>query len=67
MNLDEIGFSVRKTKRLVKEYLNIIEEYKEKNYFLDRMVNYEAKIETSLDKILNNSSHIYFICSHSSF
>ncbi len=55
MNIDEIAFSVRKTKRLVKEYLNIIEEYKEKNYLLDRMLNYEVKIETSLEKILNDS------------
>lgn len=55
MNIDEIAFSVRKTKRLVGEYLKIIEEYRDKNYLLDRMVNYEVKIETSLEKILNNS------------
>ena len=50
MSLEEIAFSVRKTKRLVKEYLNIIDEYKERNYILDRLLLFEVNIETSIEK-----------------
>jgi predicted transcriptional regulator len=50
MNIDEIAYSVRKTKNLVQEYLDIIEEYKERSYILDEMVNYEVKIETAFER-----------------
>lgn len=56
MNLDEIAFSVRKTKRLVNEYLKIIEEYKEKNYILEKLMNFEVNIETSMEKIVGAMS-----------
>jgi hypothetical protein len=41
---------VRKIKNLVQEYLDIIEEYKELSYILDKMVNYEVKIETVFER-----------------
>lgn len=56
MILEEIAFSVRKTKRLVKEYLAIIDEYKERNYILDRLLEFEVHIETSIEKAINQKS-----------
>lgn len=56
MSLEEIAFSVRKTKRLVKEYLNIIDEYKEQNYILDRLLEFEVNIETSIEKAIKQTS-----------
>jgi len=56
MNIDEIAFSVRKTKRLVKEYLKIIDEYKEKNYIMEKLINFEVNIETSMEKIIESMS-----------
>lgn len=50
MSLDEIAYSVRKTKNLVLEYLDIIEEYKERSYILDELVNYEVKAETVIER-----------------
>ena len=50
MKLDEIAFSVNCTKKLVKEYLIIIEEYKEKGYILDQMADYEVKVETVIER-----------------
>jgi len=54
MTADEIAFSVRKTKRLVNEYLLIIEEYKDRKYILDRLLNFEVNIETSVQKDINS-------------
>lgn len=54
MNLDEIAFSVRKTKNLVQEYLNIIEEYKDRKYILDHLANYEVKVETVIERTANS-------------
>lgn len=56
MNIDEIAFSVRKSKRLVKEYLKIIDEYKEKNYIMEKLINFEVNIETSMEKIIESMS-----------
>lgn len=50
MNIDEIAFSVRKTKNLVLEYLSIIEEYKDRKYILDDLTNYEVKVETVIER-----------------
>ncbi|MFA6716884.1 MAG: DUF1670 domain-containing protein [Victivallaceae bacterium] len=56
MNTDEIAFSVRKTKRLVKEYEKIIEEYREKSYILEKLLNLEIGIETQTEQLVNNMS-----------
>jgi predicted transcriptional regulator len=55
MDLAEIAFSVRKTRRLVQEYLTIIEEYRDKRYILDRLLDFEVNIETSMEKIFNSA------------
>jgi len=54
MNTDEIAFSIRKTKRLVKEYEKIIEEYKNQNYILEKLLNFEVNIETSTERFINS-------------
>ncbi len=54
MNIDEIAFSVRKTKNLVQEYLDIIEFYKERSYILDNLLNYEVKIETAIERTIHS-------------
>jgi DNA-binding CsgD family transcriptional regulator len=54
MTTDEIAYSVGKTKRLVKEYEKIIDNYKEKSYILDKLLNYEAKIETQFEQSVND-------------
>ena len=42
MKRDEIAFSVRKTKNLVQEYMDIIEFYKDRKYILDKLADYEV-------------------------
>ena len=49
MSLDEISFSVRKTKNLVQEYLDIIDNYKNRMYILDNLLNFEVNVETVLE------------------
>jgi hypothetical protein len=47
MTVEEIAFAVHKTPRLVREYLDIIEDYREKGYIMDRLMEYEVKMETA--------------------
>ena len=47
MTLHETAFAVHKTPRLVQEYLDIIENYKEKGYIMDRLMEYEVEMETA--------------------
>lgn len=54
MNTEEIAFSVRKTARLVKEYEKIIDEYKDGNYILGKLLNLEVGIESSFEKMINS-------------
>ena len=56
MNTDGIAFSVRKTKRFVKEYEKIIGEYKEKSYILEKLLNLEIGIDTQTEQLVNNMS-----------
>ena len=56
MTLDEIAYSVRKTKNLVQEYLNIIDEYKERSYILEKMVDYEVKVETVIERTVRSTT-----------
>lgn len=56
MTTEEIAFSVRKTVRLVKEYEKIIDEYRDRNYILARLLNLEIGIETAMEKIINSMS-----------
>ena len=50
MNIDEIAFSVRKTKNLVQEYLDIIEIYRDRMYILNKLENYEVCVETVIER-----------------
>ena len=50
MSLDEISFSVRKTKNLVQEYLDIIDNYKNRMYILDNLLNFEVNVETVFER-----------------
>ena len=47
MTLEETAFAVHKTPRLVQEYLDIIGEYKEKGYIMDKLMEYEVEMETA--------------------
>lgn len=47
MTLEETAFAVHKTPRLVKEYIDIIEMYKERGYIMDRLMEYEVEMETA--------------------
>jgi len=49
MSLEEISFTVKKTTRLVKEYLEIIDEYKSQNYILDKLMDFEVNMETAVE------------------
>ena len=45
----EIAFALKRTDRLIKEYEEIIEEYKERNYIVETMLNFEVNVETSFE------------------
>ena len=49
MNTDEIAFAIGVTKRLVREYEQIIEEYKSKGYNADRMLENELHVENNIE------------------
>ena len=57
MNIDEISFSVRKTKNLVQEYLDIIEIYKDRKYILDKLADYEVNVETVIGREVHSITH----------
>lgn len=50
MDIDEISFVVRKTKNLVQEYLDIIDNYKDKMYILEELENYEVNVESVIER-----------------
>lgn len=47
MPVEEIAFTVHKTVRLVNEYMAIVEEYKDRGYIIDRLMNFEVNQETA--------------------
>lgn len=56
MNTDEIAYAVKRTKRLVREYEEIIDEYKEKNYIMEALLNFEIGIESAMETYLKENS-----------
>jgi len=52
MSRAETAFAVKRTERLVKEYEEIIEGYKEKNYVMKAMLGFEVNIETRSETVL---------------
>lgn len=53
MNIDEIAYALKRTKRLIREYEEIIDEYKERNYIMEAMLKYEIEKESKLETITN--------------
>lgn len=49
MNNDEIAFATKKTVRLVEEYQKIIDNYAEKSYVLECLLNYKPHIESNTE------------------
>lgn len=47
MSLDEIAFTVKKSKKLLEEYMEIIDEYKSRNYILENIMKFEVNMETA--------------------
>jgi hypothetical protein len=50
MNLKEICYSVRKTPALVNQYLYLIGKYKDSGYILERLQNLEIKIDSFIER-----------------
>ena len=57
MSMDEIAYSVRKTRNLVLVYLNIIEEYKDQCYISDKLADYEVKVETVIERTVRSMTY----------
>lgn len=61
MSTEETAFSVGRTIRLTKEYEKIIEEYKEKNYVMEKLlksgINVETRTQTMINKINNEGNY----------
>ncbi len=53
MSTDEISYALGRTKRLIKEYEVIIDEYKENNYVMDALLSFEVEMETRLETDIN--------------
>lgn len=54
MTRDETAYAVKMTGRLVDEYLRIIEEYAERSYVLEKLLNYCPHIENNLEAWAND-------------
>ena len=50
MNTDEIAFAIGMTIRLVKEYEQIIDDYKRKGYNVEKSLEHEPHIENNIEK-----------------
>lgn len=55
MSLKEICYSVRKTPALVEQYLYLIEKYKDSGYILERLENLEIKIDSVIERQMQES------------
>ena len=53
MNIEETAYAVGKTVRLVKEYFNIIDEYKSKNHVLEKILSYHPHVENNIELFIN--------------
>lgn len=54
MSTEEIAYVVRKSKRLVREYERIIDEYAENSYVLERLLHYHPRVENNLEQWAND-------------
>ena len=55
MTIKEICYSVRKTPDLVDQYLFLIEKYKDSGYILERLENLEVKIDSFIERQMQQS------------
>jgi len=53
LSTEETAFTIGKTVRLIREYEAIIEEYKNQGYIANEILNYEVKIESQLQRDIN--------------
>jgi hypothetical protein len=53
MNIEETAYAVGKTVRLVKEYFNIINEYKSRNHVLKKILSYQPHVENNIEVFIN--------------
>ncbi len=49
MTCEQIAFATRRTKRLVAEYQHIIEEYRQGNYTMKRLLETDVHIEHNIE------------------
>jgi len=49
MSTDQIAFATGRTKRLIREYEQIIEEYKNGNYNMKQLLRSEPHIENNIE------------------
>ena len=52
MSTEETAFAVSHTKRLIQEYERIIEEYQHKGAILDKLIDYDIKMESQFKEWL---------------
>jgi hypothetical protein len=55
MSREEIAYALNRTKRLVKEYEVIIEEYKDKNYVMEDLLKFEVQVESRNETVSNKN------------
>lgn len=53
MSREEIAFAVKRTERLIKEYEDIIEEYKEKSYVMEKLLAVEVNVNKGMEQARN--------------
>jgi len=56
MDTEQIAFATGRTKRLVREYEQIIEEYGRNNYNMKQLLNQEPYIENNVLSYFENRS-----------
>jgi len=54
MNTEEIAYATQKSARLVREYERIIDEYAERSYVLDRLLQFQPHIESNTEQWAND-------------
>jgi hypothetical protein len=57
MNRDQIPYSLSLHKKVIDQYLKIIETYKDKKYILEKFENFEVNEETAFESLVNSLTH----------
>jgi len=56
MTTEEIAYALNRTKRLIREYEEIIEEFKGRNYIMKALLDCEIEIETKMETIIKENT-----------